>query len=278
MLLLSNVAFGQKTWIETTDGSDFAPDKEVKIYVDIKNCDCQRLLGATEVFLWTWNPAGDEDRSADNKNGEWTASNPTMAFTSEGNDVWSFTMIPTDFYNVDADVVYENDFSFLVKASDGSGLGGGGCDEDKTEDLQILVEAPVTILPKVYSFPFTVIGDTLYTSDQDVFTLIYNNAEEEKTTMQNLDEAWVYARGMGTDGNTYKVESLNNIGNNPALKMTKVGTARFQLSIIPRRFFPDLPQGVGIESIRFQILKWAPPGISLDEIIDGEFMYHFNCN
>ena len=87
MLLSANVMFGQKTWLETTDGSEFAPDKEIKIYININNCDCQRLLGATEVYLWTWNPSADDSRTADNKNGEWTKAINIAPINSRGSDL-----------------------------------------------------------------------------------------------------------------------------------------------------------------------------------------------
>lgn len=273
-LFMSSASFAQKAWLEVLDGGDFAPDKEVKLYIDVKACDCQLLIGTTDpVYIWTWAPGSDDERPADLKNGQWGASNTNLEMTNEGNDVWSYTMIPTDFYNVSAEQVYENDFSFLAKSLDGGS--GGGCDEFKTDDVHILVDPPVTVLPKVYSFPFPVILDTLYTTDADVFTLVYNNAEEEKVTMQNLDEAWVYLRGTGSDSIQYKVASLSQIGNNPQLQMKKTGSSRFQLSFIPRRIFTDLPPGVTIRSVRMQIVRW--PISNLDDVVDGEFIYRFRC-
>ncbi len=88
-LFVAVTGFGQKGWLEVTDGGEFAPDKEVKLYIDIKACDCQKLIGTTDpVYMWTWSPGSDDDRPADLKNGDWTASNPNLEMTNEGNDVW----------------------------------------------------------------------------------------------------------------------------------------------------------------------------------------------
>ncbi|MEZ5172923.1 MAG: hypothetical protein R2850_05325 [Bacteroidia bacterium] len=58
--------------------------------------------------------------------------------TNEGGLVYSYTMVPTEFYEVDAATVYENDIKFLVKPKDGGGYGI----PSKSEDLTFEVNPP----------------------------------------------------------------------------------------------------------------------------------------
>lgn len=50
-------------------------------------------------------------------------------------------MIPTQFYEVTAAELYNNDINLLLKKKDGT---GGAAGEDKTEDLKIELAPPVT--------------------------------------------------------------------------------------------------------------------------------------
>ena len=245
-LLLAAFAFGQKAYLEDPD--NFDPTQPTKILVDIKQCDCQRLLGAPEVFLWTWEPP-ELPASDPNNNGSWTSSNPALAMTNEGDDVWSFTFTPTDFYGVGADAVYSTGFSFLVKAKDGSGFGGGGCDEDKTENLSIKPELPEVPVLVVAGFPSNLLP-------QDVFTLVYDNSQEEKVSMQNLsaDEVYCYASAF-VDSVEYEVTPFFQVPNNAALQMQSSGDGTFTLMFIPEQFFTNVPTGSTITSMRFVVRK-----------------------
>jgi len=265
----------QKAWLEALDGGDFDPEDSVKIYIDINQCDCQRLLGNTSgVYLWTWQP-GEPAIG----NGMWTASNADMEMTHEGGDIWSYKLVPTTFYGVDAAAVYANDFSMLAKLFDGTGLGGGGCDEDKTEDLQITVDAPVVGLRLVYSFPDVAVPDSILSSSSDVFTLFYENSIEAKATMQNLgDEVYIYARVYGLDGVRYNYTSLNQVGNTPELKMTQGENGQYTWSIIPDKFFEStlLGSGTTIDYLEVEILK--VPFSNTDDKVDGKFVFGFMCD
>ncbi|MEL6922758.1 MAG: hypothetical protein AAFO94_01840, partial [Bacteroidota bacterium] len=123
----------QKAWIvpdPTT--ADFDPTKEITIYIDVKKTeDCPELADLEELYMWTWNP-NELDAGSPKANGSWGESNEVMKLTNEGGGIFTYTMVPTEFYEVTADVVYEKDFSFLAKALDGSG-GKTACGEDKTE-------------------------------------------------------------------------------------------------------------------------------------------------
>ena len=129
----------QKVWTEPE--TDIDPEDTLKIYIDLSQMDCDKLLGTTDpVYLWSWMPADPV-----NGNGDWSNSNTDNEWESIGGDIYRFTMIPTEFYGVDAQTVYDNDISFLAKSLDGGS--GGDCsaagDENKTEDLMVAVDPPI---------------------------------------------------------------------------------------------------------------------------------------
>src|SRR5687767_7244289 len=98
--------WGQKVWTEPATVND--PTDSVKIFIDLTQMDCDKLVGfAGPLYMWTWMPA---DPVAGN--GSWNASNTDHAFTNEGPDLWSITILPTDFYGVSAQDVFEKDIFF----------------------------------------------------------------------------------------------------------------------------------------------------------------------
>jgi hypothetical protein len=267
----SFAASAQKAWI-TPDPIN--PDDSITIWVDIKKCDCQRLIGSTEpLYIWTWSP---KDRAASDPtfNGQWGNSNEELKMTPAGNDVWYYRMVPTKFYGVTAGEIYDKGFMLLMKKKDGTGAGGGGCNEDKTEDLSIKVERPKTAVLKVSSFPQTLKMDTVPTSSNDVFTLIYNNNMEEKVSMKGVKDLYVFAQGLGTDGLTYQIASILQTGNKPELAMKEKATGVFTFQLRPQVFFPTLPAGVKIKTLRCQIVR-KDIGSS-DDTVDGTYQFHFN--
>lgn len=238
MLLSSTAVTAQKAYL--ADPDNFDPEGEIKIMVDISKCDCQRLVGNPgPLYLWTWNPA-ELPASDPNSNGSWTSSNTNLEMTNEGGDIWSFTMIPTEFYKVEAGKVYERDFSLLVKAFDGTGGGGGGCDEDKTEDLQILVDPPVEPAKIIAGFPSVAKTD-------DVVTIIYDNTIEEKVSMQNLpDNAPLYfmVELVLDDSSVVKPYQFFTIQNNPELRLNGRGDGTFRSTFVPEdHFATHIPAG-----------------------------------
>ena len=272
IFLTAYQGFGQKIW---TVPAEFNANDEIKLFIDIKACDCQRLLGTSDsVFLWTWQPSADADRLDMYKNGQWTASNPNMAMTHEGNDVYSITMIPTEFYNVDAATIFANDISCLAKLKDGTGAGGGGCDEDKTEDLMLAIEPPAVGPQKVFSFPAAYSKDSLAITPDDVYTLVYDNKLEEKASMQNATELYVYAQAVTVGGQTIRVSTLRNVDDNPALRMKNNGDGTFEWTIIPNRLY-NVPGGDQLDILRLQIIK--PNLVNSADAVDGQFEFRFNC-
>lgn len=260
----------QKIWTDPVAYD--SPEDSVTIFVDLTQMDCDKLVGnAGPLYLWSWMPA--EPLVG---NGDWAASNTDLALTDEGDDVWSFTMLPTEFYGVTAQEVYDSDIFFLVKGLDGGS--GGDCssagDENKTEDLTLVIEAPGVAVQKVYGFPSPTEEDSIYITSGDIFTLIYNNAIEEKASMQNPGDLYVYARAYDTDGGEYKPSTIGQAGSNPALKMTQDG-AIYNWSIIPQSLF-NIPDNKTLNFMRLQIIK--PVVTNTDDAVDGIYDYYIRCD
>ena len=120
----------QKAWA-TPDPIN--PNDSITIWVDIKKCDRQQLAGTTDpLYMWTWTP-NEHAVGHPLNNGTWQASNDALQMRSAGNDLYFYRMVPTQFYEVTAAELYNNDISLLLKKKDGT---GGAAGEDKTEDLK----------------------------------------------------------------------------------------------------------------------------------------------
>ncbi len=274
LLLFGMNLQAQFAWIDPPE-----PDvrEEVTIYVDVaQDPDCQKLASSEgPMYLWTWNPS---DPNIPDGNGAWNNSNEALLMTHEGGTVWSFTYIPAEFYNVDNfKEIYDTGLSFLVKEKDGGA--GGDCsaegDEFKTSDINLSVPSP--FVEPVFSIP-SLVGDTaVFSRPDDIFTLVYDNRLEEKITMQNADELWVYARAFDADDNQYIATSLGQLGTNPSLQMVTDGSGIFTFSVIPDELFAAvIPDGVDIRTLQFQIVKL--PLCGSDCAVDGEFLYNFACD
>ena len=275
LLLAPLLATAQFAWFEPA-----VPDvtQEITIYVDTsQDPNCSSLTGNTEqLYLWTWMPAGPVFTDG---NGTWGSSNEEMAMTNVDGDLWSYTLTPTEFYNLDADAVYENGFSLLVKRKDGGG--GGDCsaetgEEFKTSDVVLAIPSPFSSTKKVFSVP-EVVDDSLYVSRGDVFSIVYDNNLEEKPSMIGVSSMWIYLRFLGDDGNTYNYASLSQIENTPELELTTSGNGKFYYSIIPADMAATvLPAGVELETIRCQLVTL--PLCGSDCAVEGEFRFPYKCS
>lgn len=279
LLFIYLSANAQFAWIDPA-----VPDvtDSLTVFVDLsQDPNCDKLVGSPgPIFIWTWGPNDPVDG-----NGMWGTSAPEQEMVHRpdiGADVWSYTMLPIDYYGAAAEDIYENGLDFLAKEANGGQ--GGDCssagDEFKTSDIHIDVPAPFVLEKKVYSFPDFGDGDTLYTHIDDVFTLYYKNYLEEKVTMQNLTEVWVYARALGDDGSSHIITPPSQIGTNPNLKMVDQGNGLFTLTIIPEEYFaPALPGNVKLERMRFQIVSLVNGVIcGSDCQVDGDFYFGFKCD
>lgn len=247
--------------------AQFNPEDTVKIFIDITKCDNQALLdNPGPLYIWTWKPA---DPVAGN--GSWDNSNEALIMTNEAPNLWSIKFIPTEFYGVDRQSVYDENIFMLAKAKDGSDVGNG---EQKTEDLELEIDPPSLGPRKVYSFPDKSTKDTIAGTKDDIFTLLYDNTLEEKATMQNATELYVYARAYDLNENEFRVEALRDVGTNPLLRMTTDGSGLFKWTIWPKEMF-QIPDNIQLNYLRLQIIKKTVN--SSDDAVDGTFNYYFRC-
>jgi len=249
----------------TTEPEVFAAGDSIKILVDISKCDCKRLMGNPgPLYMWTWSP-----KEGTIPNGSWTASNPQMAMTHEGGDVWSFSMRPTTFYGVDAATVYDKDIKLLVKAADGTGLGGGGCDEDKTEDLLISVDPPKTGPRKLSPFPDLAKGDTVYVTANDALTIIFDKSQDTlaTSTLKDGTEFLVFPKAKMSDGSYLNYTPIGQAINLPELFMKPLegSDTKYRWTFVPNMLFKDkIPVGKTIRAIKFQVVRKTTPITSND--------------
>jgi hypothetical protein len=134
LIIATGLQAQELAWfIPASGGPNVDVNQEITIYVDVSHpdCECPLLIDAEDsLYIWTWEPS----ENATVNNGQWNASNPELQMTNEGANIWSYTMVPTTFYNVDASVVYDIGISFLVKKFDGSTTAEG---EPKSVDIHL---------------------------------------------------------------------------------------------------------------------------------------------
>lgn len=256
-LLLAS--FGAQAQV-TTDPPEYQdPEAQVKIVIDINALDAsldhtQNLLDAAgngeDLYIWTWSPAEHPaNHPLVNGTGSapWKESNDSLILTNEGNGIYSWTIIPTEFYEVDAQTVFANDIKFLVKPKDG---GGYGDPDIKSEDLTLLVDPPVTTRNPAFLFPGTF-------NDDDLVMLYYDNNEESNAGMQNLasDDCWFYAEATLSDSTTVSIApNIFTVPNYPQLQMNYKGDGIFKNFFVPRDFFA-VPSDKTITKIEIYIQR-----------------------
>lgn len=248
--------FGQAAWIEPIP--TLATEK-ITIYVDISKLDMSlehnQLLADNPgpMYIWTWKPYEFPVGSPKaNGTGEkpWKSSNELLQMTPApdlGPKVWKYEMIPTEFYEVSATIVYGTGLGFLVKPKDG---GGYGDPDIKSSDFSIAITPPKTDKGAVYQFPTVMLGN-------EITTIVYDNADEKKATMQNMDpsaELYVYLKATAKDTSsgvisTYQPTPFFQVPNNPNLKMKYEQNAQWKLYMIANDFFgiPPTQQLVDLE-------------------------------
>ncbi len=253
----------------TIEPEEWLPCDEITLIIDISEGDCQTLVDSDgPLYLWTWKPK-ETGRLAQFANGQWNNSNEELRMTKVDDNIWSYTMVPTEFYGVDASDIYAEGFAMLVKAKDGGGGGdcsaGGG--EFKTSDFTLLVPPPFESA-KLFARPKAVFSN-------DIFNFYYDNSEEEKASMQNLDEVYVYAAAFA-GGVEYPISQMADVGNNNNLKMTALGEGQFILSIIPEDFFTNVPEGVEIDQLLFIARKKDMN--STDDRVEEDAYFDLGCD
>jgi hypothetical protein len=243
--------FGQAAWFEPEPAADVT--SEIKLYVDVSSpdCGCPNLLNASEpLYLWTWVP-GDPPGG----NGAWDASNTNLVWEQEGPNLYSFPMIPTDFYGVDAPTVYADGISFLIKKFNGADTDGTG--ENKSVDFHVDI-LPVGCVNTLCAFP------EVFRED-DYLSIIYNNKKETNGALQDLQPGNCYMYPVAIAGGVnypYLDVSVasDEIVNYPELEMKYEGNGIFYTTILSDDFFRvfsanPVPEGVPIEKIKINFRK-----------------------
>ena len=202
-----------------------------------------------DMYIWTWKPAehpGGHPFVNGVGSAPWKNSNDTLKMTKNANGTFSWKIVPTLFYEVDATTVYAEDIHFLIKAKDG---GGYGDPDVKTDDQSVAIDPPATERNPFYHFPTKVKID-------DVVTLRYENWREEKVSMQNLleDDCYAYAKAVYTDGTSVQIENAFNVGTNLKLNMEYIGDSNFEMLLVPADHF-ILDPNKEVDFLEFVVMK-----------------------
>lgn len=253
------VGFSLKAQVTTEPSENIDPTQTLKIIIDISQLDAsqdyvQNLQAAAasglDLYIWTWSPyefpAGSPKANGTGAT-PWKNSNELLKLTKEGPNIYSYTMVPTEFYEVDAATVYQKDIKFLVKPKDG---GGYGDPDAKSDDLTINIDPPKLERDPGYIFPENGQMD-------DIFTLYYENDRESKASMQNLDpqDCYIYAEATLSDSTIIKVvPNFFAVASHPELMMDYTGSHTFRKFIYPAEFF-TVPQGKAITQMKFVIMR-----------------------
>ncbi len=214
-------------------------NEELKITVDVSSVPI--LAGKPgPMYIWTWGP-----NDPPIGNGTWDNSNEALKMTKEGDNVWSFTMTPTTFYNKPANDIKE--ISFLVKEKNGNG-------DKKTGDLKIKINPPGYIEPPKPEriFPTQPLlsktnKNMTFFSENDIVTIYYDLKIAEKEELKALTELYIYTavkvkKANGTEEDwQYQVAPWDQVGNTPKLKLTPEGNNVFSLTFIPRKLYNVAP-------------------------------------
>lgn len=251
LLFVLNVNAQSAAWFEPEPAADVT--SEIKLYVDVSHpdCGCPNLLDTEDpLYLWTWEP-GDPPGG----NGAWDASNTALEFEQEGPNLYSFPMVPTDFYGVDAPTVYADGISFLIKKFNGADVDGTG--ENKSVDFHVDI-LPVGCVNVLCAFPEVF-------KEDDYLTMTYNNNKEANVNMQDLleDDCYMYPVAVaGGQNYPYLDVSLADpsIVDHPELQMKYEGSGYFYSTILSDTFFREwsanpVPDGVAIEKILIRYRK-----------------------
>ncbi|MCB9252778.1 MAG: hypothetical protein H6605_09950 [Flavobacteriales bacterium] len=261
----------------------FKPSEPCKIVVNLNLSKNEygiiEIAKTEDMYLWTWSPfehPSTSPKANGIKDPAWKNSNPLLKMTKEAEGIFSYVLTPTLFYEVNSQKVYDADFKFLVKPLDGGGYGGP---DFKTEDFTIEVDPPVTVV-KLSSFPqgLGAKKDTMYLSDNEPFSVIYDHKVETKTTLDSAKEFYMFIKCTGTDDIEYKLAgNAKQVSGFPELKMSRSEEDVFTGTVIPRRLL-KLPAGVKVKEMSFQIVR--PNLVNSDDSVDETLVFFYrsgNC-
>ncbi|MBI1308066.1 MAG: hypothetical protein GC181_15785 [Bacteroidetes bacterium] len=273
--------FGQAVTVADPDNMD--PTKEIKIIVDLTKTTnewgiVEAAASGEDMYIWTWKPY-EFPASSSKANGTgptpWKSSNEILKMTKESEGIYSFTMIPTEFYEVDAKTVYDEDIHFLVKPKDG---GGYGDPDTKTEDLVLPFEYPKgpSSVFSCFPSPFGKDLDSLKLELDDVFSIVYDNNEETKESLKGVTDMYLYIELTGSDNQVYRIApNAKKVGDYPQLQMKNKGDGTFQKSMLLSSFIAmfNLPSGIEAKSVMIQCAK--PNLKTTDDLVDDVIEVNF---
>jgi hypothetical protein len=251
--------FSQDAGSVLPNPADVTDTVELSINLSSPGCGCPGLLGQyapsadDPLYLWTWTPQADDRQDGDPFiNGEWELSNDSLIMTQSAANpsIWSYKMIPTDFYNVSPSSVYINGFSFLAKKKNGKEIEGEDF-EAKSADQIVPIES-VGCVDKFCPYP------TNYT-DLDYFSVIYNRAKETNNQFRNGDANTMYLFpkfslvGAETTFLTIPNVTYGTLSSFPELKMNSIGNEKFESNIVSLRNLFGLQPGQEIYEIQWRL-------------------------
>ncbi len=131
------------------DPSPAGWNQEVTLYIDVNmsggnsNDALREILIAhpeslDEVHIWIWQPSDPIVG-----NGNWTDSNDALLMTWVNDLVFSFSFIPSQFFDVDEAQFTSLGIACLAKLDNGSPLFGEFVGEAKTEDIHLSVSTSI---------------------------------------------------------------------------------------------------------------------------------------
>ncbi len=111
--LIQGQLLAQKMW---TVPADFRVDSTVTVYFDLNKCiRGKSLIGQDSLYFWSVHPK----YAGDSLQGPWRNAALPSLMKHEGDNVWSFTLIPTEFYGLDSATMAANEWWAQVKPKDG---------------------------------------------------------------------------------------------------------------------------------------------------------------
>jgi len=277
------LAIGLKSFAQavTTVPAEYNdPTSELKIVVNLDQLDLSKdyvlnLIAdadaGLDLFIWTWKPF-EFPAGSPKANGlggaPWKNSNDILKMTREAEHIYSYTLIPTEFYEVDAATVFQNDIHFLVKPKDG---GGYGDPDRKSDDLKLEINPPNVERGTVFGFPQKI-------QEDDLLTITYDNTRETKTSMQNLnpDEVYIYLEATLKDSSVLKLSNFFQVGSNPELKMTESSAEEgvYTKTFIPRYLF-NLNEDEHLISLKAVVMKKVFQTGA--DRVDNDFILNLGC-
>ncbi|WP_192820602.1 DUF4961 domain-containing protein [Rufibacter sp. LB8] len=222
-----------------TEPTSFNPNDRVTIWFDANAAACNEgggLVGASQVYLHS----GAQDFSVQPAGQAWGVDWEGGRMINRGNNLWSITFVPSEYYGTS--VMSNIKLLFRDLSGDKRAKGDGCADHTLTVN-------PIGPMPE----PKTRVFPSKFTQD-DAFTLYYNNKQEDRPSMQNYTgDLYVYA---GAESSTGYLEPVGwgDVGTSTKVKMRNEGNGIYSLTIVPSRFF-NVPAGGQINIIKFVVRK-----------------------